>query len=85
VFASRTGGVPNVPLDSLVSTEARLRGELALALDSAGVAYIDVLGPLRQASEQPYFENADTHFNGVGHRVIAAAVAKWIDSDSASP
>jgi hypothetical protein len=85
VFASRTGGIPNAALDSLVNTEARLRGELALALDSAGIAYVDVLGPLQQASEQPYFEDADGHFNSAGHRVIAAAVASWIDGNGASP
>jgi hypothetical protein len=86
VFAPRVGDrAAHLALDSLVRNEARLRGELVTALDSAGVAHLDALDALRQARRQPYFEDADGHPNAVGHGTIARVVEEWLANHAPRP
>jgi hypothetical protein len=57
-----------------VSLEDRWRGELSEALRSHGIEMVDLLGRLRQAPSQPYYEDIDGHPNFVGNQVIEAAI-----------
>jgi hypothetical protein len=58
-----------------VSLEDRWRGELSEALRNHGIEMVDLLGRLRQAPSQPYYEDIDGHPNFVGNQVIEAAIA----------
>jgi hypothetical protein len=58
-----------------VSLENQWRGELMEALESHRIEVIDLLGLLRQAPSQPYYEDVDGHPNFVGNQVIEAAIA----------
>ncbi|MFQ5509037.1 MAG: GDSL-type esterase/lipase family protein [Leptospirillia bacterium] len=70
----------HVGFSGLVENEARLKAELRARLDAEGIAVVDALGPLVAAVEQPYPVNADGHPNPFGHRVIAGAVAAWLNA-----
>jgi hypothetical protein len=61
-------------LRELVAYEDRLRSELMGTLNDQGIEVVDVLGPLRLAQAQPYYEDVDGHPNLVGNQVIEAAV-----------
>ena len=58
-----------------VSLEDRWRDELSEALRSRDIEMVDLLGRLRQAPSQPYYEDIDGHPNFVGNQVIEAAIA----------
>ncbi len=67
-------------LHAMVTNEARLRAELTARLRKQGVEILDLLDVLRNAKEQPYYEDVDGHPNPAGHRLIAAAVADVVAS-----
>jgi lysophospholipase L1-like esterase len=71
-------------LRRLVNDEARWRARLTEALHKEGVPVLDLLPALRDASVQPYFENADEHPNEAGHRLIAHEIATYL-SDYTDP
>jgi hypothetical protein len=49
-------------------------------LREAGIAFIDLYPPIRQAvatGERPYFRR-DMHWNERGHGIVAAAILRWL-------
>ena len=73
-------------LAALIADEARLKQELIADLNSQSVEVVDATEPLREAPRQPYFQNAETHPNALGHRVIADVVAaRLARSDKSAP
>ena len=74
------GGAPSPDLASMVASEERLRSVLIQDLGRQGVAYVDLLEPLRHAPAQPYFVSLDGHPNALGHEVIGNAVAARLAS-----
>ena len=65
-------------LQKLVTDEAKLKEQLTSEMRRNGIASLDLLDALRSSSVQPYFEDADSHPNAAGHRVIAARVAEYL-------
>jgi len=77
VFAPRVEAAAKHPhLEAIVADEAAFRTRVAHALEARGIPHLDVTPALRAAPTQPYFENADGHPNPLGHRIIAAEVAR---------
>ncbi|MEM7204456.1 MAG: hypothetical protein AAF628_29630, partial [Planctomycetota bacterium] len=57
----------------------------AAILDAAGIAYVDLLEPLRRVPNLPSGRQAvyhlrDTHFNAKGNQVVADALAAYLRS-----
>lgn len=65
-------------LQNLVEDEARLKRRLISEMRVNGIESLDLLEALRSSSVQPYFEDADSHPNRAGHRVIASRVAEYL-------
>lgn len=84
VFVAReTAPTPDATLALAVDREARLRRAFIATLDAASVPWLDPLPALRAAPSQPYFEDADGHPNAGGHRVVAEAVAGYVEEHPA--
>lgn len=64
----------HVGFQALVDWENRNRTELVAFLEGESIPVIDPLPALRNAAEQPYFENADGHPNPFGHEIIADVI-----------
>lgn len=80
VFGSRAVDRSRHPaFSNLMETEARMHREIGAFLDLDGIPYIDVANVLRGAKKQPYFVNGDGHPNPLGHRIIAAEVAGFVE------
>ena len=78
VFAPRVADVgAHEGLAGLVAAESRLRRELAAVLHANGVPVLDLLPPLRGASEQPY-PVGGRHPNVPGSRVIGRQAARFV-------
>lgn len=58
-----------------VMDEEQLKKKLIFHMRKHGIDFIDLLEPLKNASVQPYFENADGHPNAAGHQIIAQTIA----------
>jgi hypothetical protein len=82
VFAGRVRHLEEYPmLEPLVTDEERLKHIVMGDLDRLGLEYVDLLGALRGADAQPYFEDLDGHPNAVGHKAIAAALGQVLAAD----
>lgn len=64
---------------TLMETEARMHREIGAFLDLEAIPYIDVADALRGADEQPYFVNGDGHPNPLGHVMITAKIASFLE------
>jgi lysophospholipase L1-like esterase len=68
-------------LQKLVDNEDAWRSQLTEALRKEDVAVLDLLPALRDAHQQPYFENTDGHPNEAGHRLIAAEIGAYLSRE----
>ena len=50
-------------------------------LDDLHVEYVDLLGPVRSAPAQPYFEHPDGHPSAAGHEAIAGELDRILQED----
>ena len=81
VFSSRVPDpAAHVGLTELVAAETAARRLVMERLEKAGIPVIDLLGPLRDSPESPYFEDADGHPNPGGHARIAREVQAGLES-----
>ena len=72
VFAARIHHLEaHAHLPQLVAAEEALKRTLVEDLEDLDVEYVDLLGPLRAAPAQPYFEDLDGHPSVAGHDAIA--------------
>lgn len=64
----------------LIESEERVKARVRAQLDSAGVAYLDLVEPMRAAAAQnAIFPESDGHPNALGYSIIATEVSNWID------
>ena len=82
VFAGRIHHLKaHAPLPQLVADEEALKRTLIEDLDDLHVEYVDLLGPLRSAPAQPYFEHLDGHPSAAGHDAIAGEPDRILHED----
>lgn len=62
----------------LMAAEAEARGDLVRFLRDNQIAFVDPLQRLKEAVDQPYFENVDGHPNASGHSIIAARIVDFL-------
>jgi len=82
VFAGRIPPLETrAPLPQLVADEEALKRTLIADLEDLDVEDVDLLGPLRAAPAQPYFEDLDGHPSAAGHEAIAAEIDRILQED----
>jgi hypothetical protein len=82
VFAGRIHHLEaHAPLPQLVADEEALKQTLVEDLEALDVEYVDLLGPLRGAPAQPYFEDLDGHPSVAGHEAIATEIDRILKED----
>ena len=70
----------------LIDSEERVKARVRAQLDSSGVAYLDLLEPMRAAAARnAIFPENDGHPNALGYSVIATEVSNWIDRQESVP
>jgi hypothetical protein len=79
VFWPRVSAPESHPgLQQLVADEERLRRKIISDMRVHGIDYLDLLEVLRAVPAQPYYDDADSHPNPTGHRIIATKVAEHL-------
>ena len=70
----------------LIDSEESVKSRFRAQLESSGVAYLDLLEPMRAAAAQnAIFPENDGHPNALGYSVIATEVSNWIDRQKSLP
>ena len=83
VFAGRIRHLEEYEaLPQLVADEEALKHTLIEDLEGLGVEYVDLLGALRGAPVQPYFEDLDGHPSAAGHETIASELGHLLERGS---
>ena len=83
VFASRIDRIEDYDaLPQLVADEEAIKRTLIADLAKLGVEYVDLLGALRGAPVQPYFEDLDGHPSPAGHETIASELGRVLAQES---
>ena len=83
VFASRIDRIEDYDaLPQLVADEEAIKRTLIADLANLGVEYVDLLGALRGAPVQPYFEDLDGHPSAAGHETIASELGRVLARES---
>jgi hypothetical protein len=62
--------------EKLITEEAHYRQRLIHFMQNLNSSYVDLTPLLRTSAIQPYFDNANSHPNAVGHKIIAARLAE---------